>query len=503
MTTIQKPHTVYNQEKSLSKSQRTRFNKVISLFNIKNISETSIKLIHTIINEMNGVVFGNDKLSKKFNTTINSILKTHTQLVDSEINTLYEIFKLIQEKNFNYVNVVKSGKHVSTKKKTVEEYLINLIVSDNELENSELQRFRNTIQNTNHFTHYFYTTITQKLLSDNEIVESMRKLLGGYQQTNSTTLINLSGAKSTFVGSVQNVVNEHINMSKVNQLIVPFGGSGTDFINVTPLLNPNTKVILNSINETNSQLFIDIQLNRKELIEQVIDMEIEYTKLISGVHCQKRKLKISQKFFKKHHERLNQLEEQGDYGLETSSLFVFLGNKTFGGNMEWEEGKTTISKGSDLRKYEKSVISKIEHFGYWLDKFDVVVENEDFSTVLDKYDNENSLTISDPLYVKENESELLQTSVTFGNGNFPHRKCVDYTLNLKGQFIYHNYNNSKLVELFDRKDIGVVEHRKTIFNGRSEKGVEKPKCVELIFFSKEKQPVVFNNPTFEPLKQVS
>lgn len=503
MTTIKKSHTVYNQEKSLSKSQRTRFNKVISLLNIKNMSGTSQKSIHTIINEMNGVEFGNDTLSKKFNSTINSIVKTHTQLVDIEVQTLHTTFELIKDKNFNYVNVVKSGKHVSTKKKTVEEYLINLIISDNEFDNSELQKFRNVFQNTNHYTNYFYTTITQKSLSDGEIVESMRNLLSEVQQTNSTTLFNLSGGKSTFVGSVQNVVNEHIDLKTVNQLVVPFGGSGMDFTNVSPLLNPDTKVILNSINETNSQLFVDIQFNRDRLIEKVIDMEIEYTKLISGVNSQNQQLGKSQNFFDKYHTRLNHLEEQGEYGLETSSIFVFLGNKTYGGNMEWKDGVSYISKGRDLRKFGKSVISKIEHFGYWIDKFDVVVESEDFSTVMDKYDNENTLTILDPLYVKENESELLQTRVTYGNEDFPHRKCIDYTLNLKGQFIYHNYNNSKLIELFDRKDIGVVEHRKTIFNGRSEKGVEKPKCVELIFFSKQNQPQVSNNTTFQPLKQVS
>jgi len=331
----------------------------------------------------------------------------------------------------------------------------------------------------------------------------MRNLLTNHKQVNSYSLFNLSGGKGQFIGSVQNVIQQHTNLDNVNRLIIPFGGSGMDFMNVTPILKVGTEVVLNSINRTNSQLFVDIKDNRQELIDKVLTLEVEFINYSKGITDKKQKIGKYQEFFFEKREELNRLESLGMYGMDTSVLFIFLSNKSYGGNLEWTDGITYIPTGKCSSKYEKQVVSKIEYFGYWLDQFNVLVECEDYTTILDKYDNENSLTISDPLYVKENENELLQTRVTYGEDNFPHRQCIDYTMGLKGQFIYHNYNNSKLIELFsERSDIGFVPHKKSIQNTESVNG-KKPKCVELIFFTKQVNTQSLNNNDYQPLQLVS
>jgi len=503
MSTI-KSNTVYNQTQSFSRSQISRFKKVSKLLLVNGISEESKKLINTITNKVLFVEFGNDKLSKKFNSLLNSIVKTHKSLVNLEVELLFNTFTLLLvEKTSDFVSVRKSIFPMRSKKNVVIQYLQDLITKENDFNENELQNFINRLQNSNHMIDHFYTNMVQRNITDIELIDSMRVLLTNHTQVNSTSLFNLSGGKSQFIGSVQKVIREHIELDKVNRLIVPFGGSGMDFMNVTSLLKQGTQVILNSINETNSQLFIDIRDNRKELIDKVLSLEVEFLNYTNGIKDITQKLDTYQEFFKDKLKELNRLESLGLYGIETSVLFIFLSNKSYGGNLEWSDGMTYIPTGKDKKKYEKSVVSKIEYFGYWLDQFDVIVESEDFTTVLDKYDNENSLTISDPLYVKENDSELLQTRVTYGEDKFPHRQCIDYTMGLKGQFIYHNYNNSKLIELFsERKDVGFVPHKKSIQNTESVNG-KKPKCVELIFFTKQVESQVMNNNDYQPLQLVS
>ena len=499
-----KPNKVYNEKNQIvSRSKLSRFKKVSNLLSLNDISSESKKIINTISNSILEVEFGNDKLSKKFNSLLNGIVKTDKSLVDLEISLLLKVFTLMVEKTSDFVSIHKSCFPMKTKKSIVIHYIQNLITSENEFDKNELQNFINRLQNSNHMINYFYLNMTQRNMSSSELVESMRTLLTNHKQVNSYSLFNLSGGKGQFIGSVQNVIQQHTNLDKVDRLIIPFGGSGMDFMNVTPTLKEGTEVVLNSINRTNSQLFIDIKDNRQELINKVLTLEVEFINYSSGITEKKEKLDKYQEFFYEKREELNRLEGLGMYGIETSVLFIFLSNKSYGGNLEWTNGITYIPTGKDINKYEKSVVSKIEYFGYWLDQFNVVIECEDYTTILDKYDNENSLTISDPLYVKENENELLQTRVTYGKNNFPHRQCVDYTMGLKGQFIYHNYNNSKLIELFSkRSDIGFVPHKKSIQNTESVNG-RKPKCVELIFFTKQVNTQSLNNNDYQPLQLVS
>ncbi|MDA7817057.1 hypothetical protein N9A28_02585 [Sulfurimonas sp.] len=499
---IVKPNSKYNQNQSHTKGNISKFKKVSNLLSLENINNESKSLINMISEKILDINFGNDKLSKKFNGLLNSIVKTDKSLVDFEISLLFKVFTLIVEKSSDFVNVHKSCFPMKNKKSIVIHYIQNLITSENDFNKNELQNFVNRLQNSNHMINYYYLNMTQRNMTNIELVKSMRNLLTDNQQVNSTSLFNLSGGKGQFIGSVQNVIHQYINLEKVNRLIIPFGGSGMDFMNVTPLIEPGTEVILNSINKTNSQLFKDIKENRQKLIEGVLGLEVEFTTYSRECSGKKVLLEVYQDFFEQKLKELNQLESYGFYGIGTSVLFIFLSNKTYGGNIEWTDGITYIPTGKCKSKYEKSVVSKIEYFGYWLDQFNVVVECEDYTTILDKYDNESSLTISDPLYVKENESELLQTRVTYGEDNFPHRQCIDYTMGLKGQFIYHNYNNSKLIELFsERSDIGFVQHKKSIQNTESVNG-KKPKCVELIFFTKEVDSQSLNNNDYQPQLQL-
>ncbi|MBU4056132.1 MAG: hypothetical protein KKA41_17380, partial [Proteobacteria bacterium] len=335
-----KPNTVYNQNQSFSKSKLSRFKKVSNLLSLEVISSESKKLINVISGKVLNVEFGNDNLSKKFNSLLNSIVKTDKSLVDFEISLLFKVFTLIVEKISNPVSVRKSIFPMKNKKGMVIHYLQNLITSENDFDKNELQNFVNRLQNSNDMVNYYYLNMTQRNMTNIELVESMRILLTDHKQVNSFSLFNMSGGKGQFIGPVQNVTQQHTNLRKVNRLIVPFGGSGMDFMNVTPVLKQGTQVILNSINETNSQLFVDIKDNRQELIDRVLTLEVEFINYSRGITDKKEKLDTYQKFFKEKLEELNRLESLGMYGIETSVLFIFLSNKSYGGNLEWTNGIT-------------------------------------------------------------------------------------------------------------------------------------------------------------------
>jgi len=150
--------------------------------------------------------------------------------------------------------------------------------------------------------------------------------------------------------------------------------------------------------------------------------------------------------------------KEGNQGIRTSALFMFINSKGFGGNLEWKNDLTQLSFPKDMKKSIRSVSAKVEYFGYLMDKCDITIENESFEVVMDKYDSENTLFLLDPQYLKLYSKIIESTRTTYGNLDFPHELCIDMTTKLQGQFLYHNYKNYALMKLMNQEHIGCIEH---------------------------------------------
>jgi len=137
-------------------------------------------------------------------------------------------------------------------------------------------------------------------------------------------------------------------------------------------------------------------------------------------------------------------------------------------------------------------------------KFPITIENESFEVMIDRYDSITTLFLLDPQYLKLNSYILEPTRTTYGNKDFPHDVCIDMTTKIKGQFLYHNYKNFKLMELMNKEHIGVKHHTKFIKNTNSTSNSFET-CVELIYHSKiENFPSSsLNNGNYQPQKMVS
>jgi hypothetical protein len=357
------------------------------------------------------------------------------------------------------------------------------------------------LQNSNDFTPTIYINIKRGFLTKEEVINFSNLLLKDYKQVSSHVLFTLAGNKNEMTAVIDKTIIKNINMDIVKKVVIPFIGSGSEYMNILPKIEgKNIPVIFSSYEKTTYYVFKNIQSNREALINEIklIEIEqVEYTKNSTNPikYHDFNKLKL---------EELNTLEGQGKWGVRTSALFLFISAKGFGGNLSWVNDKTQLSFPLDMKKSIRSVSTNVEYFGYLMDKCDITIENESFEVIMDKYDSKTTLFLLDPQYLKENSYILESTRTTYGNIDFPHDVCIDMTTKLQGQFLYHNYKNHKLVELMNQEHIAYVEHTKYKKNAKAENG-KYATCVELIYHSKIENftSVSLNNMTFEPQRMVS
>lgn len=303
----------------------------------------------------------------------------------------------------------------------------------------------------------------------------------------SAVLFEYVGNKRSFYKRTQTLLKERIESEKIKTIVVPFTGSGSDFLNIAPKMICKEKrtVVLNDLNPSIVNLFRTIRDNKVELIHE-IESIINDQKSLIGLNPA---LEDYQLFHKMLREELHDLELNKIMGVRRSALFMIIMNTTFGGNYEWKNGKSHVGISTDLKKFQKysKTIDKIEMYSFYMDKYEVIVENEDYADILKKYDSLTTLFLIDPPYLRQDADVLVSTAVTYGNPDFPHHECITNVKNLKGQVIYHNYRNQVQTVMFEQNTrFKHVEHEKVINNQKSVNGDDKPMCVEVIYFTTDK-----------------
>jgi len=303
-------------------------------------------------------------------------------------------------------------------------------------------------------------------------------------------LFEYVGNKQLFWRWVQLILLNRINLEAINTIVITFAGSGSDFLNVAPIFIEYMKqtgkkitVVLNDLNPTISNLHNKLAnpKSRKLVIREIKKIIKEQNKWISLNPT----LEEYQEFHRWLIEELHDLERKGYMNIRRASLFVVLMNTTFGGNYKMKDGLSKVSVSTDIKKFKKydKAIEKIEMFGFFLDHFNVIVENKDYKKVMKKYDGKNTLFLIDPPYLKQDADVLESTKVDYGV-DFPHEECINMVKGLKGQFIYHNYRNNVQTRMFhENQEIGMMEINKAINNSKSVANTKKARCVEVMYFS--------------------
>jgi DNA adenine methylase len=312
--------------------------------------------------------------------------------------------------------------------------------------------------------------------------------------TRSTVLFEYVGNKRSFYKRTQTLLKERIDVDKVNTIVIPFTGSGSDFQNVACRLirqksqyYNKRKVVLNDLNPSIVNLFRTIRDDKDGLIREIKTIIQDQNDLVPPVAPT---LSDYQVFHRLLRDELNNLELKGIMNLRRTALFIIVMNTTFGGNYEWKGGRSRVGVSTDMKKYKKyaNTIEKIEMYSFYMNEFDVIVENKDYAEILKKYDAPDTLFLIDPPYLKQDAKVLVSTMVTYGNPDFPHFDCITNVTNLIGQVIYHNYRNDVQTTMFENNSrFKHVEHEKVINNQKSESDTDKPKCVEVIYYTTDKK----------------
>jgi len=494
----------YNLLTKVSPFVKNTLNKINIILNINNILNKDYKLLRDIVGEIQHIdIPKNSTARKSFTDALNQVLKDRDRLSEN-INAVVNYFnKLKNGETIEKVVENKSSLNIHKKKAYVVKFFkdIELKTNDKNLE-MVCQTIITRVQNSNDFTPIIYTDIKRGFLTEEEVINFTNLLVKDYKQVSSHVLFSLAGNKNEMKKIIDKTIKENINMNVVEKVVIPFIGSGSEYMNILPKIEgKNIPVVFSAYENTPYQLFIDIRDNREDLTAEIKKVEIEqaeFTKNSSTNHEKYHKFNLSKL------EELNKLEREDKRGVRTSALFMFISAKGFGGNLSWVGGETKLSFPKDMNKSIRSVSSKIEYFGHLMDKCDITIENESFEVMIDKYDSITTLFLLDPQYLKLNSYILEPTRTTYGNKDFPHDVCIDMTTKIKGQFLYHNYKNFKLMELMNKEHIGVKHHTKFIKNTNSTSSSFET-CVELIYHSKiENFPSSsLNNENYQPQKMVS
>jgi len=496
----------YNMGMKITSFIKNTMGKTNRIKNANNIADTDYKLLRKIDGELPFIdIPKNSSARKLFEKAVNMLPTDRDRLSYNINNVVYYFNKMKNGETIEKVVENKSSLNIHKKKAYVVRFFKEIELKNND-KNIKMvcQTIVTRVQNSNDFTPTIHTDIKRRFLTEEEVIDFANKLVKDYKQVSSHVLFSLAGNKNELKKITNETIDKNINMSVVTMVAISFIGSGSEYMNILPKIEgKDVKVIFNSYENTTYQVFKDIQSHREALIHETKLIEIEQVEFTKNKTNREKDREQYRDFNKLKLEELNTLEEQGKWGVRTSALFLFISSKGFGGNLEWKDNKTELSFPLDMDKSIRSVSAKIEYFGHLMDKCDITIENESFEVIMDKYDSINTLHLLDPQYVKENADELISTRTTYGNKDFPHKLCVDKTIKLQGQFLYHNYKNYKLTELMTQEHMECVEYKKLKKNAKAIDG-KYEECVEVIYHSKKENfpSVSENNEDYQPQKMV-
>lgn len=307
-------------------------------------------------------------------------------------------------------------------------------------------------------------------------------------QTNTRirTLFSYTGGKSRFYKQTQFLWNEMIDQKRVQRILIPFLGGGSDFLSIAvKAIESGVKnVIVNDLNPIITNLIGHIKNNREELKAEVTSFgDIDFSS------SEEKKLYLEMLA-----DEANKIEIQGNYSsVELAALFLILLNNSHKGLYHFNGTKSRYSIGLCGNERDKlnvidSYMDKINFYGYFIDQFDdFIVDNRSYDDVIADYDGVNTLIVADPLYVEEKHDEteemvLRQCTVDYGFRGFDHDHCFEVFSNLRSQLIYHNSYNTVLINKFKQcsnKNFLIIE-KKGI--GKTNEHKQK-KSVEVIFYT--------------------
>jgi DNA adenine methylase len=327
----------------------------------------------------------------------------------------------------------------------------------------------------------------------------------GQKKTLVQVLFEYVGNKRLFWKWVQVILMYRIDLEVIKTIVIAFAGSGSDFLNIAPFFIEYMKktgkkftVVFNDLNPSITNLLNKLinPTTRKLLIKEVEKIIEDQNELVgeNGTHEDRKE------YHKLLVQELNTLERKGYMNVRRAALFLICMNTTFGGNYKIKNGISKVSISSDIKKFEKydKAIEKINMFSFFLDHFNVIVENKDYKKVIKKYDGKNTLFLIDPPYLKQDSNILESTKVDYGAKDFPHEECINMVKGLSGQFIYHNYRNNVQTRMFaENKEIGMMEIHKAINNSKSVSNKPKARCVEVMYFSTWNNKTAVEETTFE------
>jgi len=507
---IKKKSTLKQEYNFLTKNSsfiKKIFGDIDNIKNIPTITPSEYKELQNIINILPQLdIPKNSTARKSFVEAVRKVFSDTDRFHHNFEHLIHYFNKLKNGEVIEKVVVNKPTINIHKKRAYVVKFFKDIIASKDTEKSVKMlcQTIITRVQNSNDYTPNIYTDIKRGFLTKKEVIDFTHQLVKDYKQVSSHVLFSLAGNKNELKKIIDKTVEENINMDIVKTVVIHFLGSGSEYMNILPKIeDKNIKVIFNSYENTTYQVFKDIQSNKEALINEIKLIEIEQVEFTKNKTAQKDRL-LYRDFNKLKLEELNELERKGEWGVRTSALFLFLAPKGFGGNIEWIDNQTKISFPLDMDKSIRSVSTKIEYFKYLMDKCDITIENESFEVIMDKYDSKTTFHLLDPQYVGENLYELISTRTTYGNFKFPHKLCIDKTIKLQGQFLYHNYKNYKLTELMTQDHIECVEYTKFKKNAKAHDG-KYESCTEVIYHSKIENfsTVSINDTSYQPQRMVS
>ena len=220
----------------------------------------------------------------------------------------------------------------------------------------------------------------------------------------------------------------------INSYIEPFGGAG--WVLVYKDKWSDTEVY-NDLDERLVNMFRQIKYNPQKLIDELLSYPID---------------KETFEYFK---------SNPGNIDVEKGARFIYLRS------VSWGSQVYTFSIQKTFRGFEPKA-KNIELLSKRLK--DVIIENESYEQILDKYDDNNSFFYIDPPYTDRKIYKLAK--------NFNHQELKDRLNKIKGRFLLSYNDCIEIRELYNDFNIICVDRHNTL--PRKHKGKKLNKYKELL-----------------------
>ena len=270
-------------------------------------------------------------------------------------------------------------------------------------------------------------------------------------------LHSYAGSKLKY-SDIFNKVNEKMQVKKVKLYIEGFAGTLASVFHNLQHIEAD-RIVLNDINKRLINLYIQIQNNPDEVIEKYKLLENEYNRIIpknlQGLRLvpkeNREEFKNNQAFYFEARKLLNAV----DSGSNQAALWLFVMNHNFNGlYSENKKGEMNTSfnwssKPVNVEKIETS----IKNLNKFFTTHNVVFENLDIDTLIEKYNEEDTMIYLDPAYL---DSSIQYSTKNKNKNNIEesfaniarHKRMIEQCSKYK-YVLYSNKHHEDFIEIFD------------------------------------------------------